>query len=161
MLIVAIKKHFGFNFWSGVFAILIISGCGESSSSNNQEKTPEVSVQPTAPAIAAPQTPESFAKGEAVSDTAVHFDISDPRTLGVHVTDNAVPPGMKIIEVAQNSQAEKFGLLPNDVIIKVNDSVINSAREFEAIYKSFQSKISIEMALLRNGHIQNVDVITP
>ena len=94
----------------------MLSGCDNSSSNESDSNRREEAPQVAAPIQTPP--PESYAKGEAALDAAINFNISDPGTLGINVKDSMDPPGMIILEVAKSSQAEKFGLLQNDVILK-------------------------------------------
>ena len=140
-------------FWSNclIFAAVTLVACGKK----------EVISEPAAAAIPPPViesrsvNPESHGQGVGVSDRAAYATVDSPAVLGVNLADH-VPEGVLITSIVTDSQASKLDLQPNDVILRLGDTPTPTAQEFERVYKSIDSKITVEVALLRNGNMQNV-----
>lgn len=81
--------------------------------------------------------------------------------LGLSVQDTDDGKGVKVIEVDDESNAEKAGLKVDDVITEVDGKATNSADEIAKIIKESKDKVSVNVKLLRGGKTQNVEVKIP
>jgi serine protease Do len=81
--------------------------------------------------------------------------------LGLSVQDSEDGKGVKVIDVDDESNAEKAGLKEEDVITAINDKEVNSADEVAKIVRENKDKISIKMKVVRDGKTQDIDVKIP
>ena len=81
--------------------------------------------------------------------------------LGLSVQDTDDGKGVKIINVDDDSNAEKAGVKEDDVITSINDKDVNSADEVARIVKENKDKPSIKLKLMREGKPQTIDVKIP
>lgn len=72
-------------------------------------------------------------------------------SLGSQLADFfGVKEGVLVRMVVKNSAAEKAGIKAGDVITKVNDSTVTSAREISSILRSNRAKKTFPVVLVRN-----------
>ena len=88
------------------------------------------------------------------------FSYGTPK-LGLSVQDSEDGKGVKVIEVDEESNAEKAGIKEDDIITHVNDKEVNSADEVAKIVKESKEKHSIMIKLIRGGKTENVEVKIP
>jgi serine protease Do len=81
--------------------------------------------------------------------------------LGLSVQDTDDGKGVKVIEVDDESNAQKAGIKEDDVITEVDNKTVNSADEVAKIIKESKDKISVMVKLTRNGKTQNIEVKIP
>lgn len=81
--------------------------------------------------------------------------------LGISVQDTEDGKGVKVIEVDDESNAQKAGIKEDDVITAINDTEVNSADEVAKIVRENKEKISIKVKLDREGKSQTIDVKMP
>jgi len=81
--------------------------------------------------------------------------------LGLSVQDTDDGKGVKIIEVDDESNAEKAGLKEDDVIVAIDGKAVNSADEVAKIIKESKEKPSVMIKLTRAGKTQNIEVKIP
>lgn len=81
--------------------------------------------------------------------------------LGLSVQDTDDGKGVKVIEVDDESNANKAGIKVDDVITEVDGKAINSTDEIAKIIKESKDKTSISVKLLRGGKTQTIDVKIP
>ena len=89
------------------------------------------------------------------------FSYSGSPKLGLSVQDSEDGKGVKVIEVDDESNAEKAGIKEDDIITHVNDKEVNSADEVARIVKESKEKPSIMIKLIRGGKTENVEVRIP
>ena len=89
------------------------------------------------------------------------FSYSGTPKLGLSVQDSEDGKGVKVIEVDEESNAEKAGIKEDDIITHVNDKEVNSADEIAKIVKENKEKHSIMLKLIRGGKTENVEVKIP
>lgn len=70
-----------------------------------------------------------------------------------------VANGALVTAVAPNSPAAQVGILPGDVIIKINDSKLNLVNELDAVLQRFKAGNQVFVTLLRNGEELYLPVI--
>lgn len=81
--------------------------------------------------------------------------------LGLSVQDTDDGKGVKIINVDDESNAEKAGVREDDIITSINDKEVNSADEVAKIVRENKDKTSIKIILIRDGKTQSIDVKIP
>jgi serine protease Do len=81
--------------------------------------------------------------------------------LGLSVQDTDDGKGVKVIEVDDESNAEKAGIKEDDIITEVENKAVNSADEVARIIKESKDKTSVMIKLTRNGKTQNIEVKIP
>jgi len=81
--------------------------------------------------------------------------------LGLSVQDTDDGKGVKVIEVDDESNAEKAGIKNNDIITEVDGKAINNADDMVRVVKESKDKVSVMIKLKRDGKTQNVEVKMP
>jgi serine protease Do len=81
--------------------------------------------------------------------------------LGLSVQDTDDGKGVKIINVDEESNAEKAGVKEDDIITSINDKEVNSADEVAMIVKQNRDKVSLKLKLIREGKTENIEVKMP
>jgi serine protease Do len=81
--------------------------------------------------------------------------------LGISVQDTDDGKGVKVIEVDEESNAEKAGIKEDDIITEVDGKLVNSADEASKIIRESKDKVSVMIKLQRGGKIQNIEVKMP
>jgi serine protease Do len=81
--------------------------------------------------------------------------------LGLSVQDTDDGKGVKVIEVDEESNAEKAGIKEDDIITEVDGKAVNNADEIAKIIRESKDKISVMIKLQRSGKTQNIEVKMP
>jgi serine protease Do len=81
--------------------------------------------------------------------------------LGLSVQDTDDGKGVKVIEVDDESNAEKAGIKEDDIITEVEGKAVNSADEVAKIIKDNKDKTSVMVKLTRGGKTQSIEVKIP
>lgn len=81
--------------------------------------------------------------------------------LGISIQDTEDGKGVKVLNVTDDSNAEKAGLEEGDIITHVNDKAVNSADEVSKLVKEAKDKASFTMKVQRDGKTHNLEVRTP
>lgn len=81
--------------------------------------------------------------------------------LGLSVQDTDDGKGVKVLNVDDESNAEKAGLQEEDVINEIDGKAVNSADEVAKIVRESKDKTSMMLKLTRKGKTQNVEVKIP
>jgi serine protease Do len=81
--------------------------------------------------------------------------------LGLSVQDTDDGKGVKVIEVDEESNAEKAGIKTDDIITEVDGKAINNADDMVKTIKDSKDKVSVMVKLKRAGKTQNVEVKMP
>lgn len=81
--------------------------------------------------------------------------------LGLSVQDTDDGKGVKVIEVDDESNAQKAGIKENDIITEVEGKAVNGADEVAKIIKESKDKTSVMVKLTRSGKTQNIEVKIP
>jgi len=79
-----------------------------------------------------------------------------PAFLGVSTEDN--DKGALVLEVHEDSPADKSGLKKDDIIQKVNDKEIKSAVGLTEVIRAFRPDTKVKIKLLRDGKEKELDV---
>lgn len=81
--------------------------------------------------------------------------------LGLSVQDTDDGKGVKVIEVDDESNAEKAGIKEDDLITEVDGKAVNGADEMAKIIRDSKDKVSVMIKLQRGGKTQNIEVKIP
>lgn len=81
--------------------------------------------------------------------------------LGLQIQDTDDGNGVKVLEVAEESNAAKAGLKEDDVITHIDDKAVNSTDEITRIIRESREKTSVNMQVKRNGKSQKIEVRIP
>jgi serine protease Do len=85
---------------------------------------------------------------------------SRPR-LGIKAQDTEDGKGVKVLDVDEESAAEKAGIKEDDVITEFDGKKVNSADELAAAARAAKDKNPVKISFNRNGKSQTVEVKTP
>lgn len=81
--------------------------------------------------------------------------------LGLSVQDTDDGKGVKVIEVDEESNAEKAGIKEDDLISEIDGKAVNSTDEVVKIVRESKDKNSVMIKLQRAGKTQNIEVKMP
>ena len=113
----------------------------------------------TAPRVMAPNVWGPAEPGAPAMGGTVYYN-GQPR-LGLSIQDTEDGKGVKVLNVADESNADKAGLEEGDIITHVGDKAVNSADEVSKAVKEAKDKTSFMMKVQRNGKTHNIEVRTP
>lgn len=93
---------------------------------------------------------------------AYGYSYGAPRArLGIKAQDTEDGKGVKVLEVGDESAAEKAGIKEGDIITRFDGKDVNSATELAELARASKDKSSIKVNLIRDGKTQEVDVRIP
>lgn len=81
--------------------------------------------------------------------------------LGISVQDTDDGKGVKVVNVMDESNAEKAGIKEDDIITQVDDKAVNSTDEIANLLKEKKDNLTVRFKLLRDGKAQNIEVKMP
>ena len=81
--------------------------------------------------------------------------------LGLRAQDTEDGKGVKVLDVDDDSPADKAGIEEDDIITSVEGKAVNSADELAEAYKNNKDKNPIKFSILRDGKTSVVDVKIP
>jgi serine protease Do len=81
--------------------------------------------------------------------------------LGLSIQDTEDGKGVKVIEVDDESNAEKAGLKNDDIILEANGKVVNSADEMSKFIRDNRDKGNIQLKVERAKKTMNIEVKLP
>lgn len=81
--------------------------------------------------------------------------------LGLSVQDTDDGKGVKVIEVDEESNAEKAGIKEDDIISEVDGKAVNNTDEIAKVIRESKDKVSVMIKLQRGGKTQNIEVKMP
>ncbi len=94
-------------------------------------------------------------------DAPYFFNWNDKPRLGVQAQDTEEGNGVKVLEVEDDSPAEKAGVKEGDIITQVNGKTITSVEELRDRAKDAKDGDTLKLTLRRNNQTQTVDVKFP
>ncbi len=89
-----------------------------------------------------------------------YFGNMRPR-LGIKAQDTEEGKGVKVLDVADESLAEKAGIKEGDIITEFDGKTINSADELAEAAQEAKEKSSMKVQLTRDGKSQTVEIKIP
>ncbi len=81
--------------------------------------------------------------------------------LGASVQDTEDGKGAKVLDVEDESNAEKAGLKEGDVITQIDDKAVNGADDVARLLREKRESSSVKLQVLRDGRQQTLDVKFP
>ena len=118
-------------------------------------------VNVTAMSIPRVMGPELWTPGEPAAPFQGNIYYGGQPRLGLSIQDTEDGKGVKVLNVADESNAEKAGLEEGDIITHVADKAVNSADEVSKLVKEAKDKASFTMKVLRDGKTRTLEVRTP
>ncbi len=117
-----------------------------------------------------PEAPEAPELGIVPSIPPIHFNFDGledgfnwnnrPR-IGIKAQDTEDGKGVKVLDVDDDSPAEKSGIKEGDIITTFDGKDVNSAAELADASKASKDKASVKVQLKRNGKTENIDLKVP
>jgi serine protease Do len=81
--------------------------------------------------------------------------------LGIKAQDTEDGKGVKVLEVGDESAAEKAGIREGDIITRFDGKDVNNATELAELARAGKDKTSIRVNLIRDGKAEEIDVRIP
>jgi serine protease Do len=81
--------------------------------------------------------------------------------LGIKAQDTDEGKGVKVLEVGDESAAEKAGIKEGDVITRFDGKEVNSATELAELARASKDKSNIKVSVIRDGKTQELEVRIP
>jgi serine protease Do len=81
--------------------------------------------------------------------------------LGVKIQDTEEGNGVKVIDVAENSVAEKAGVMKDDIITEISGQKINNTDDIRALLSEDEKRESFKIKLMRSGKEMEFEVKPP
>ncbi|MDO6434115.1 PDZ domain-containing protein [Flavitalea sp. BT771] len=90
------------------------------------------------------------------------YSYGGPRArLGIKAQDTEDSKGVKVLEVGDESAAEKAGIKEGDIITRFDGKEVNSATELAELARASKDKSSIKVSVNRDGKAQELEVRIP
>lgn len=89
------------------------------------------------------------------------FTINSRSRLGIRAQDTEDGKGVKVLDVQDESFAEKAGIKEDDVITEFDDKAVNSADELAKAALASREKTAVTVKLLRDGSSKTIEIKTP
>ncbi|MER3497561.1 MAG: PDZ domain-containing protein [Chitinophagaceae bacterium] len=100
-------------------------------------------------------------KTEVLPPNIWSYSIGNRPKLGLSIQDTEDGKGVKVLDVDEESTAEKAGVKKDDIIVAINDKDVNSADEVSRIVRESRDKPSLMLKINRGGKTQNIEVKIP
>jgi serine protease Do len=81
--------------------------------------------------------------------------------LGIKAQDTEDGKGVKVLDVDDESAADKAGIKEDDIITEFDGKKVNNAQELVNAAREAKDKPSVKITLIRDGKTQTVEVKTP
>jgi len=81
--------------------------------------------------------------------------------LGIEIQDTEDSKGVKVIEVEDETPAQKAGIQENDIITNINGKPVNSVDEIKAALKELKEGDLIKASIIRSGKTQTLEIKIP
>lgn len=81
--------------------------------------------------------------------------------LGISVQDAEDGKGVKILDVDEESNAQKAGILKNDIITRVDDTAVSNVDEVSKAIKEKKDQATVKLQVVRSGKTQTIEVKVP
>lgn len=119
---------------------------------------PNGAVPPVAPIP--PMPPMAFDFDGAGKDFKFFYRGDKPR-LGIKAQDTEEGKGVKVLEVEDESAAEKAGIQEDDIITSFDGKEVNSTDELAKASRDAKDKSSLKVQLKRDGKSKTVEIKIP
>jgi serine protease Do len=81
--------------------------------------------------------------------------------LGIKAQDTEDAKGVKVIDVDEESAADKAGIKENDIITEFDGKKVTSADELSKAAMASKEKTAVKVAITRDGKAQTIEIKTP
>lgn len=81
--------------------------------------------------------------------------------MGIEIQDTEDSKGVKVIEVEDETPAQKAGIQENDIITNINGKPVNSVDEIKAALKELKEGDLIKASIIRSGKTQTLEIKIP
>jgi serine protease Do len=81
--------------------------------------------------------------------------------LGIKIQDTEEGNGVKVIDVAENSVAEKAGVMKDDIVTEISGQKINNTDDIRALLSEDEKRESYKIKLMRNGKEMEFEIKPP
>lgn len=92
---------------------------------------------------------------------AYNFAYGARPRLGIKAQDTEEGKGVKVLEVGDESAAEKAGIQEGDIITRFDGKDVNSATELSELARASKDKPLIKVSIIRDGKTKEVDIKIP
>jgi serine protease Do len=92
---------------------------------------------------------------------AYNFAYGAKPRLGIKAQDMEEGKGVKVLEVGDESAAEKAGIKEGDIITRFDGKDVNSATDLAELARTSKDKPSIKVSIIRDGKTQEIDIRIP
>ena len=90
-----------------------------------------------------------------------NFSMNGRPRLGIKAQDTEDGKGVKVLNVDDESAADKAGIKEDDIITEFDGKKVNNAQELASAAREARDKPSVKITLIRDGKTQTVEVKTP
>jgi serine protease Do len=87
-------------------------------------------------------------------------EVNRPR-LGIKAQDTEDGKGVKVLDVDEDSPADKAGVKEGDIITQFEGKEVNSAEALSTLARENRAKYELKLKLLRDGKSEDVDIKMP
>lgn len=102
-----------------------------------------------------------------VANSIIRTKSFNKPSLGVYVSnvsetsllDGQTIQGVLVENVIPGQSAEKSGILPGDIIIKINNDVVSSTTDLSTILAKYNARESISLTIIRDSRYEKIKVI--
>ncbi|HVU57880.1 MAG TPA: PDZ domain-containing protein [Puia sp.] len=96
-----------------------------------------------------------------VAPRAYGFSYGAKPRLGIKAQDTEDGKGVKVLEVGDESAAEKAGIQEGDIITKFDGKEVNNATELAELARAGKDKPSNKVTVIRDGKTMEIDIRIP
>jgi len=89
------------------------------------------------------------------------YDFNNGKKLGLSVQETEDGKGVKVLNVADDSNAAKAGIKKDDIITKINDDEVNTTDEVVEAMRDARDDSTVKLQVLRDGKTQTIEVRMP
>lgn len=89
------------------------------------------------------------------------FNYGGRARLGIRAQDTEDGKGVKVLNVEEESAAEKAGIKEDDIITEFDGQKVNSSDELSKAARESKDKASVKVAVTRDGKAQTLEIKTP
>ena len=89
------------------------------------------------------------------------YGLNSRAKLGIKAQETEEGKGVKVLEVADESPAEKAGIKEDDIITEFDGAEVNNVEKLREVARTASAKPSFKIKLLRDGKSQEIQVKIP
>jgi serine protease Do len=100
-------------------------------------------------------------KFDNIAPDVNNFYFNAKPKLGIKAQDTEDGKGVKVLDIDDESAAEKAGIKEGDIITRFDGKEVNSAADLADGARAAKDKASVKVNLIREGKAQEIDIKTP